>query len=53
MAAPMSLPIYSLEGTRHMKKKAVTPEILAVGKKPQAKTTADTGEALHPLKGMR
>lgn len=43
----MSLPIYSLEGTRHMKKKAVTPEIRAVGKKPQAKTTADTGEASH------
>lgn len=36
-----------------MKKKKVTPEIRAVGKKPQAKTTVDTGEASHSLKGMR
>lgn len=50
LAACMSLPIHSLEGTRNTKKKkkAVTPEIRAVGKKPQAKTTADTGEASHP-----
>lgn len=53
LAAPMSLRIYSLEGTRHMKKKEVTLEIRAVGKKPQATTTADTGKASHPLKGMR
>lgn len=34
-------------------KKEVTPEIGDVGKKPQAKTTADTGKASHPSKGIR
>lgn len=49
----MSLLIYSLEGTKHIKEEEVTPEIGDVGKKPQAKTTADTGEASRPSKGIR